>query len=471
MKTKPHRLCAIGILLLVLILPAAVAAADSSSTSSTGSSTSSTSSTSTSSSTGSTSTTDAASLVYVSNVTMDPGELYPYEEGTITITLENGGSTAVGLTDPTIISSRVHIVNEDDWKTMTYIGAGSTISYSFRITADAPDGTDFALFTVGTKGGGSVHFPLVIRVSSEGIRACISVKPDSFTPSADEAVNLSIANPRDGEVKNLLITPSGDGIAVSPSEKYIGSLDAENTVDVPFTVTAGHAGNLTFHVSYEIGDSPHTTDVVLPITFGEDKTAAVPVLNNVALTSKGSYFDLTGDITNAGITDAKGLVVSVGSPAAGTGTYPQYAIGSLASDDSGSFELTFSAGDLSSVPVLLSWKDSAGDDYTEEKVLDLSSSAGNAPAGAGTGSTASGTGTTGTGGSASFSGAGGPPDMGGMGGPGGSGGPQGSGTSLFSVKGGGISSFYPLIAGGILCVAGIVLWKKRKWLSQKLKRQ
>lgn len=469
MKTKLRILSAISILLLVLIVPAAVAAADSSTTSSTGSSTSSTSSTSSGSSTGSTTTTDAASLVYVSNVTMDPGELYPYEEGTITVTLENGGTTAVGLTDPTIISSKVHIVNQDDWKTMTYIGAGSTISYSFRITADAPDGTDFALFTVGTKGGGSVHFPLVIKVNSEDIRACISTKPDSFTPSADESVNLSIANPRGGGVRNLLITPSGDGIAVSPSEKYIGSLDAESTVDVPFTVTAGHAGNLTFHISYENGDSPHSTDVILPIEFGEDKTAAVPVLNNVALTAKGSYFDLTGDITNAGITDAKGLVVSVGSPATGTGTYPQYAIGSLASDDSGSFELTFSCSDLSSVPVLLSWKDSDGDDYTQEKVLDLSSSAGNAPAGSGTGSTAPGTGTTGTGGStASFSDAGGPP---GMGGPGGSGGPPGSSTSLFSAKGGGISSFYPLIAGGIICVAGIVLWKKRKWLFRKLKRQ
>ena len=77
---------------------------------------------------------------------------------------------------------------------------------------------------------------------------------------------------------------------------------------------------------------------VLPIEFGEDKTAAVPVVNNVALTSKGSYYDLTGDITNTGITDAKGLTVTVGSPAKGTGTYPEYAIGSLASDDSGSFE-------------------------------------------------------------------------------------------------------------------------------------
>ncbi|MFA7304982.1 MAG: hypothetical protein WC015_10800, partial [Methanoregula sp.] len=63
----------------------------------------------------------------------------------------------------------------------------------------------------------------------------------------------------------------------------------------------------------------HTLEVHLPITFSNDKTAAVPVVNNVVLTTKGSYYDLTGDITNTGITNAKGLLVTVGSPATGTG--------------------------------------------------------------------------------------------------------------------------------------------------------
>jgi hypothetical protein len=55
-----------------------------------------------------------------------------------------------------------------------------------------------------------------------------------------------------------------------------------------------------------------------------------------------------------------------------------------------------------------------------------------------------------------------------------SGGPGGesSSTSLFtSGKGGGISSFYPVIAAGIILIVGIVLWKKRKWISLKLKKQ
>ena len=51
------------------------------------------------------------------------------------------------------------------------------------------------------------------------------------------------------------------------------------------------------------------------------------------------------------------------------------------------------------------------------------------------------------------------------------GGPPGSSTSLFSgSKGAGISSFYPVIAGAILCVVGMVIYKKRKWVALKLKR-
>jgi hypothetical protein len=200
--------------------------------------------------------------------------------------------------------------------------------------------------------------------------------------------------------------------------------------------------------------------VVLPITFGDDKTSAVPTVNNVALTSKGSYYDLTGDITNTGVTDAKGLVVATGSPAKGTGTYPEYAIGSLAADDSGSFEVTFTASDLSAVPLVISWKDSDGTTFTATKTLDLRTSSASAASGAATGSSSIAP--------ASGMGAGGPN---GMGAPTGMGGRGGSSASLFTSKGGGISSFYPVIAGGIIVVAGIVLWKKRKWLSTKFRKQ
>ena len=84
---------------------------------------------------------------------------------------------------------------------MSYIGPGATMTYSFRITAEPPDGTYFPLFTIGTKDGGSIHYPLVIRVNSKEITATVAEQPDAFCRSAAEAVNLSIVNSRAGGSK------------------------------------------------------------------------------------------------------------------------------------------------------------------------------------------------------------------------------------------------------------------------------
>jgi len=448
-----------SIILLLMMVP--VCFADSTS------STSSTSSSSTSSSSSSSTTTnvDSAALVYVSNVTLDPVSYFPGDTGTITVTLTNSGTSAIGLSHPDILSSKLNVDDEDQWETTSYVGAGSTIDYSMIVTAKPPDGTYYALFSIGTKSGNSIHYPVKIIVDSDPITAAITDKPTSFSPEAEQNVTLTIMNTRDGDVNNVVITPEGSGSDAYPSTKLVSTLAAGSSTDVTFGITPHTASNMTFHVSYENGNNPHSVDVVLPINFGADKTAAVPVVNNVVLSSSGSTYDLTGDITNAGVSDAKGVVVTVSSPAKGTGTYPEYAIGSIASDDSNSFEVTFTTTDLSSVPLLVTWKDSEGNDYSLTKTLDLSSSS----VGTYTGSSDSNTKTS----SSSFSS--GPGGM--SGGPGGmSGGPGGSSSNsatslLTGSKGGGISSFMPVIIAAIILVAGIVLWKKRKWILLKIKKQ
>ncbi|MDO9325840.1 MAG: hypothetical protein Q7T80_12905 [Methanoregula sp.] len=424
MKTKSTIISMILVLLMISVIPVASAASTTS------------------------------SALYVSSYTMDPAVLYPYEQGTISVTLANSGNQSVGLSNPNLISDTVNIDKKDSWNTMSYIAGGSAITYSFLVSAKPPDSSHFALFTVETKEGDVFHYPILITVDSSDIMASISERPDVFPLAIEKTVNLSIINPRAGKIDNVFVTASGSGFDVSPSQKYITSLDAQSSVDVPFTVTPRQTTNLTFHISYQSGDVDHSTDVILPINIGNDKTAAVPVVNNVALTDKGSYFDLTGDITNTGITDAKGLTVTVGSPAQATGTYAEYAIGSLSSDDSGSFEVTFTSQDLTSVPLVMLWKDAEGNDYSLTKKLNL----GSAPDTGGNSSVSKASGSTRVG-TSGYTGAGRPP--GSMG-----------GASLFSGnKNSGISSFYPVIAAGILIVAGIVLYTKRKWLAARFKKQ
>ena len=181
--------------------------------------------------------TNTASMLYVSSVTMDPGVLYPFEQGTISITLGNSGNQSIGLSNPNIFSTTVDVVGTDTFKTMSYIASGSTIKYSFLITAPPPEGDHFAIFSVEPKDGDVFHYPLLIPVDSTNIMASISDAPQVFPLAIEKTVNLSIINPRDGVIDNIRVTASGSGIKVSPSEKYVSSLASQSSVQIPFTVT------------------------------------------------------------------------------------------------------------------------------------------------------------------------------------------------------------------------------------------
>ncbi len=415
-------------------------------------------------STGTGSGTDAAvasaAQVYVSGVELDPPIFYPGEPGVITVHVTNAGTDTVTLGDPAVIDPNLNVYTKNSFQAKTNIGPGSTANFIFLVSVDAPEGknTFFPFFTVTPMVGDAIHASFRLVTDSREIQSSISSQPDAFTQSNAGEVILSIVNPRDGALKNIMVTAEGEGLQVSPSKKFISTLDPSSSVDLPFSVTPAQSSNLTFTISYTAGDKVHTSGVVLPVVLGEDKTAAVPIINNVALSSTGSYYDITGDVTNAGISDAKGLVIMPVSPAAGTGKYPEYAIGSLASDDSSSFELTFTCPDLSRVPLVLRWKDADGNTYSTNKTLDLRTNSG--MAGANTGSSSSSGSSSGTSSGTTNSGS---FQRGGF-----SGGPPGGGSMLGMGRGTGISAFYPLIAGGIVLVFAVVLWVKRKPIRAKI---
>ena len=406
---------------------------------------------------------DTAASVYISSYDLNPQVFFPYETGTVTIHVTNPTDTSVGLSQPDLIDPHIHVVNQGAFTTMTTVGPGATVDFPFIVTLSPPDGTYFPLFTVSpnTEGGSSIHAQLQIKVDSTDIRSSIAIKPDNFAISRTDTVNVSITNPRTGDVANVLIVPDGNGVDVTPSEAWVGTLTTKSSVQVPFRITPNQQQpNLTFHISYSNGDNKHTQDVALPLNIGVDKTAAVPIVNNIAVTTVGSSYQITGDVNNAGVTDAKSMILTVAPPAKAIEPYAQYSVGSLASDDFSSFELTFTSNDLSSVPVVVQWKDADGNSFSSTTNLDLRSISGETSS-----SRTSSSGSSGTTGTTAGSSAG--RTFGGGGGPGGGG--------IFGFGGGsrsgGLSSFYPVIAGVIILIVGIVVWKKRKWIAAKLKKR
>jgi hypothetical protein len=403
---------------------------------------------------------DAAALVYVSGYDISPAVFYPDETGTVTVHVTNAANTSVTVSQPDLMDPHFHVVSNGAYVTATSIGPAETVDFNFIVTADASDGTYFPLFTVSThvQGASAIHSQIKIKVDSTDVRASISSKPDTFSISKKDSVNVSVVNPRDGDITNVLIIPEADGATVFPSEYYAGTVKAGSSIQAPFQITPNNQTDVTFHVEYDNGDNKHTTDVVLPIVIGEDKTAAVPVINNVVVTSSGTNYQMTGDITNAGITDAAAMVVTVDPPARGVEPYTEYAIGALASDDFSSFELTFASNDLSAVPVKVSWKDADGNSFSSVKTMDLGNYSGSSGSSTRTGSSGSSS-TGGTGTAAART-------AGGFGGPGG-----GSIFGLGGSRSGGLSAFYLPIGLGILVIIAVVLWIKRKWIAGKLKKQ
>jgi len=399
----------------------------------------------------------AASLVYVSGYDVFPTVFYPYESGTITVDVTNAANASVVVSMPALIEPHIHVTNMDAFQTKTTIGPGATVSFPFVVSVDATDGWYYPLFTISPETyGNAIHSVLSVKVDSADVRASIAQKPDNFAINRKDQINVSILNPRDDDILNVQIVPSSPGADVFPDEQYIADVPANSQAETTFYITPYSPSGVTFNVTFDNGDDHRHTSVILPLNIGVDKTAVVPVLNDVVLADNSGVYTLTGDVSNTGITDATGMFLTTAAPATPVQPYSNYAIGSLQSNDFSSFTLTFTSSDLSSVPVIITWKDASGNTFNITNNLDLRSSSGSG-SGSYSGSSGSRTSTTGTTAGGTYGGA-----------------QRGGGGGIFGFgggRGGGLSSFYPLIAGGIVVIIAIVLWVKRKAIIARFKKQ
>ena len=259
---------------------------------------------------------DAAALVYVSGYDLTPGVFYPDETGTLTVHVTNAANASVAISQPDLMDPNIDVINRGSFASTTLVGPGATVDYNFIIRADGADGTYLPLFSVSTNAWGTsaIHSQIKLKIDSTDVRASVSMKPTTFSLEKTDRVNVSIVNPRLGDISDILIVASSSGSDISPSEEYVESIPAGTSVKIPFEITPHQQSDVNFTVSFRNGDNVHTTHVVLPLNIGEDKSAAVPVINNVALVRSGGSYTMTGNIGNTGITDAQGMVITVGAP-------------------------------------------------------------------------------------------------------------------------------------------------------------
>ncbi len=258
-----------------------------------------------------------------------------------------------------------------EYDTTAWIGPGESKTFTFTIRAQCGDGTYYPILSVNTRESGSIRYPVRLKVDSTTPVISIQQKPDTYTAEKKEKIVLAISNPRDNEIKNLHLTPSGEKVVLSPTDSFIGSLKSGETSEVTFEVTPTVETNLTFTLAYANGETDHTTSRALPVIFGYDKKQADPYVSNVIVKKETSGYHITGDVTNAGMENAASVVVTMTGEAEPIYPYKNYVVGTLKPDDFSSFELSFNTTGATVVPIEIKFKDDDGNQYTRTTDLDL----------------------------------------------------------------------------------------------------
>ena len=317
-----------------------------------------------------------ASDVTVTGIQISPSALMRGDTATATISVENRGDTSVAVRRAYLTGelNKIRTLN-DPYGTVGDIGAGNSREFSFQFKAEGPDGTYYPRFVLDYRDAGSLTFPFPVVVKSTELAVSVLERPDRFSRERKDAVTILIGNPRINEVNGVNLVMEGEGLDITPSSYFIGTLKADASTRVSVNITPHQAGNLTATVSYQNGVNLHTKEITTPIAMDDDLKRASLVASNLVLTSEGGTYRLTGDISNAGLEVANAVTVTAGGAAVPVDPFRSYVVGSLNPDDFASFEVSFQARNASSVLLFLQFKDRDGRIFSERTEVPLTSAA------------------------------------------------------------------------------------------------
>jgi hypothetical protein len=316
-----------------------------------------------------------SSQVAVTSVTSDPQVLMRGDTGMVTITAKNTGTQSVTIKGAEFYAKELATLNYQTYATTVNLGPGDSTQFTFTIKADTQDGIYYPRFYLDM-GTDSYRYYVPVKVESTPIDVSILDRPDSYTRGVKDTITLVIGNPRESTLSGVTVTPQGTGIETTQTKVFIGDLQPGESTQVAIETTPSQEGDLTFLVEYRNGINKHSESVTIPITFGNDKLAAQLFINSIELSGSAGAYSLSADVTNAGLTDAKSIVVTVDSPGQPIDPNPVYIIGSLEPDDFSSFDLTFLAPGATSVPLLVQYKDADGNNFQQIFTVNLRTAVG-----------------------------------------------------------------------------------------------
>lgn len=311
-----------------------------------------------------------ADIAVVSS-SLDPPVMMSGDTGTLTIVVQNNGADPVAIQSARLYGKGV-VPTTDPYLAVGEIGGGNTRSFTFTVRADAGEGTFYPTFILDFRDGGSLRYPVLIQVEDTPLSISMVKKPDAFSEGRTAGITLMVGNPRPNAVSGVQVVPEGTGFSVTPTSGFVGGLEPDASGTVTFNLTPETETDVTFRVVWRNGINTHTTDLVLPVTFGEDKKRANPVITNVEVTPISGGYRIVGDVMNAGLESARSVMIAPASPAIPIDPFRVYVVGTLDSDDISSFEVTLRVdAAVEDVPLVVEYRDDDGNLYTSTRTVGL----------------------------------------------------------------------------------------------------
>ena len=327
----------------------------------------------------------------IQSLTVTPGTLLPGESGQLQFTIQNAGLTPLVIDKISVTDSEnVISVKHPAITSLGAIGADKSLTITLPISAKDVDGTFYPTLYVDFKYDSATNlqytylkYPFAVTVDSKSVSLSVTERPEVFEPDTTQIVGLSIGNLRANQIDSVVVTASGEGVSCEEGMVFAGAIAPGASSDVFLTViTSEKTESINLDVSYKNGANWHTDTLTIPVEGGELKTGAELFVNNIEITSGASYTTITGDVNNAGLQTAKGLVVSLNG-AEPLQPYPVFVVGSLDADGLSEFELTFTNPESDSLDLIFTYKDDNGNTYVQEETVSISAvqSAGSAVSG------------------------------------------------------------------------------------------
>ena len=312
------------------------------------------------------------------SLTLTPSTLMPGETGQLVVVLTNTGDTPLTIYKVAITDSwDVVSVTHPALKSLGSIGLGKSMTLTFPITANEKEGTFYPSLSVELSNNIQntfIKYPFAVTVDSKSVSLSVVERPEYFEPDTTQVVGLSIGNLRSNQIDSVTVTASGEGVSCEEGMVFAGTLTPGSSKDVFLTViTSDKTEEISLDVSYKNGANWHTESLLIPVEGGELKTGAELFINNVEVTTAVGYTTITGDVNNAGLSTAKGLVVTL-EGAEAVQPYPVFVIGSLDSDGLSEFELTFKEPESDNISLVFTYKDENGNTYVQKETAALSTS-------------------------------------------------------------------------------------------------